>query len=133
MFSEILQRDFESITICARRDRQSAAAVQKIEGALLETHPQLAAFKDTSILVTEDGKQDLVVKIRFQRMPVDIEIGRISGAGPIFEHIHPPFIERLRDPDMVRYEIEHLAHRVRMQIRNPGVVSLPRADRRVER
>src|SRR6266496_863621 len=85
MFSEILQRDFESVTICARRDRQSAAAVQKIKGALLETHPQLAAFKDTSILVTEDGQQDLVVQIRFQRMQIRHNLARLSKGEPAIE------------------------------------------------
>ena len=65
-------------------------------------------------------------------MPIDVEIGCISRAGPVFEHIHPPLIERLGDPDVIRDEIEHLAHRVRMQFRNPRVVLFAGADRRVE-
>ena len=65
-------------------------------------------------------------------MPIDVEIGCESRAGPIFEHIHPPLIERLGDPDVIRHEIEHLAHRVRMQFRNPRVVRFAGTDRRVE-
>ena len=65
-------------------------------------------------------------------MPIDVEIGCESRAGPIFEHIHPPLIERLGDPDVIRHEIEHLAHRVRMQLRNPRVVLFTGTDRRVE-
>ena len=65
-------------------------------------------------------------------MPIDVEIGCESRAGPIFEHIHPPLIERLGDPDVIRHEIEHLAHRVRMQFRNPRVVRFAGTDCRVE-
>ena len=65
-------------------------------------------------------------------MPVDIEIRRVSRTGPIFEHIHPPLIERLRDPDVIRHKIEHLAHRVRVQFRNPRVVLLAGTDRHIE-
>src|SRR5207247_5749197 len=53
-------------------------------------------------------------------------------AGPVFEHIHPPLVERFRDPHMIRHEIEHLAHRVRVQFRSPGVVFLTRTNHGVE-
>src|SRR6266567_23533 len=65
-------------------------------------------------------------------MPVDVEIGCVSRAGPVFEHIHPPLIERLGDPDVIRDEIDYLAHRVRMQFRNPRVVLCAGTNRRVE-
>ena len=39
---------------------------------------------------------------------------------------------RLANPHMVRHEIQQLAHLVRVQLGNPGIVFLPRADGRVE-
>ena len=93
---------------------------------------QLAALNDATILIAQDRQQNFVTQVRFERMPVDIEIGRIPGARPVFEHIHPPLVERLGDSHMIRDEIEHLAHRVRMQFRNPRVVIFARADGRVE-
>ena len=83
-------------------------------------------------MVAQYRQENFVTQIRFQRMPVDVEVGRVPGAGPIFEYIHPPLIERLGDSDVVRYKIEQLTHRVRMQFRNPGIVILARADRRVQ-
>ena len=65
-------------------------------------------------------------------MPVDIEVGRVHRAGPIFEDIHPPLIERLGDAHVVGDEIEHLSHLVGVQLGYPRVILLARADRRVE-
>src|SRR5713101_8635910 len=101
------------MAIRPRRDRKSAIAVAKVKRPFLETHLQLAALKDTPILVAQDRQKNLVTQIRFEWMPVDIEVGRAPGARPVLEDIHPPLVERLRDPHVIRHKIEYLAHRVR--------------------
>src|SRR5262249_12605737 len=65
-------------------------------------------------------------------LPIDVEIGRVSGAGSVFEHVHPPFVEWSGDAHMVRDKIEYLAHRMRMHLPDPGIIIFARADRRVE-
>ena len=87
-------------------------------------HLQFAALEDAPILVAQNRQQNFVAQIRLQRMPVDIEIRREPRARPVFEHVHPPFVKRLGDPDVIGDKIEHLAHRMRMQFRDPGVVIL---------
>ncbi len=65
VFGKILQRNIQDIAICARRDRQSALAVEQIKGALLIKHLQLTALEDAPILVAQDWQQNFVTQIRF--------------------------------------------------------------------
>ena len=93
---------------------------------------QLTALENAPILIAQNRQQNLIAKIRLQRLPVDIEIRRVSGARPIFEHVHPPLIERFSDPHVVRDKVEYLAHRTRMELADPRLIILVRADRCVE-
>ena len=61
---EILQRDFENVTISTGRDRQPALAIEKIKRSLLETHLQFAALKHAPVLVAQNWQQNLVAQIR---------------------------------------------------------------------
>ena len=131
MLGEVFQRDLQNVTVSSRRDRQSPLAVKQIKCSLLKTQLQLAALKNAPILVAQNWQKNLVAQIKLQRMPVDVEIGGVSGAGPVFEHIHPPRIQRLGDSDVVRDKVEHLPHRVRMQFFDPGVIIGARTDCRV--
>ena len=114
--------------ISSGRDREFVIVIAEKEGARLEMHLQFAALEDASVLIAQNREQNLVVEIRFERLPFDVEIGRVERAGSVFEHIHPPLIERLADAHVVRDEIDDLSHAVRVQISDPGVVFLARAD-----
>ena len=100
--------------------------------AALEVDLQFAAFQDASVLIAQNRKQNLVVQIGFERLPVDVEIGRVGRARSVLEHVHPPVIVRLADAHVVRDEIEDLSHPVRVQLGDPGVVFLARADRGIQ-
>ena len=43
-------------------------------------------------------------------MPFDVEVGGVLGTRPVFQHVHPPTIDRLANTHVVRHEIKHLSH-----------------------
>src|SRR5207248_481302 len=112
--------------------RQSALAVEQIKRSLFKAHLQLTALENAPILIAQDRQQNFIAKIGLQWLPVDIEIRRVSGAWSIFEHVHPPLIERFSDAHVVRDKVEDLAHRMGMKLPNPCLIILARPDRSVE-
>src|SRR4029077_16819665 len=132
VFREISQGNFQNVSIRPRSDRQSALAVEQIERSLFKAHSQLTALENAPVLIAQYRQQNFIAKIGLQRLAVDIEIRRVSGAGPIFEHVHPPLIERFSDSHVVRDKVEYLTHRMRMELPDPRFIILARADRRVE-
>jgi hypothetical protein len=72
------------------------------------------------------------VEIVLERMPFDVEVRRVNRARAIFEHVHPPLIERLADAHVVRDEIQNLPHAVRVQRLDPRIVIGPGTDRGIE-
>src|SRR5438105_4057885 len=132
MFGQDSQRDLQNVSIRPRSDRQPALAVEQIKRSLFKAHLQLTALENAAILIAQDWQQNFIAKIGLQRLPVDIEIGRVSGTRAIFEHVHPPLIERFSDPHMVRDKVEDLAHRMRMERPDPRLIILARPDRSVE-
>ena len=132
LLRQLLERDLENVPIGARRDREFVIVIAQKKRAGVEVHLQFAALQDASVLIAQDREQDLVLQIGFERLPLDVEIGRVERAGPVFEHIHPPVIERLADAHVVRDEIEHLSHPVRVQLRDPRVVFRARTDRGIQ-
>src|ERR1043166_6233139 len=79
---------------------------------------QLAAFEHASVLIAKNRQQHFVVQLGFKWAPVDVEIFRVGGAWAIFENIHPPDVERLADPHVVRDKIQDLSHSVGVQFRS---------------
>ena len=132
MRREEIERDLQDVPIGAGRDRPFVLVVVEIKRAGFEPHLQLAALEHAPVLIAEDRQQHLVVQVGLQRPPVDVEIGRVDGARAILEHVHPPRVERLADAHVVRDEVEHLAHPVRVQLGHEGVVFLARTDRGVQ-
>ncbi len=70
---------FEDVAIGARRDGQFVIVIAEKKGAGLEMHLQLAALQDAAVLIAQDREQDLVLEIRLERMPLDIEIRARKG------------------------------------------------------
>jgi hypothetical protein len=93
---------------------------------------QFAALENAPVLIAQDREQDFVLEIGLERFPIDIEVGRVDRTGPVFEHIHPPVVERLADAHVVRDEIDDLAHPVSVEVRDPGVVFRARTDRGIQ-
>src|SRR5437763_11462911 len=106
MFGQDSQRDLQNVSIRPRSDRQFALAVEQIKRSLFKAHSQLTALENAPILIAQDWQQNFIAKIGLQRLPVDIEIGRVSGTRAIFEHVHPPFVERLRDSHVIWNKVE---------------------------
>ncbi len=91
-----------------------------------------AALEHATILIGQDRQQNLIVQIGLERPPIDVEVGRIHRARPVFEHIHPPMVERLANAHVVRDKIEHLSHAARAQLRDPRVVFVARTNCRIQ-
>ena len=106
VFDEILQRDLENESVCARRNRQPAIVVGQIKRAFLEMDLELTALEHASVLIGQDWQQHFVAQFDFERSPIDVKIARIYRARSVFEHIHPPLIERLGDAHVVRDKVE---------------------------
>ena len=64
VLGEILQRDFQDVTICAGRDWQSAFAIEQVKRPFLKADLQFAALKNAPVLVAQNWQQDLVAQIR---------------------------------------------------------------------
>jgi hypothetical protein len=122
---QLLERDLENVAVGARGNGEFVIVIAKKKCAGLEMNLQLRAFQDASVLIPEDRKQDLVLQIGLERFPIDIEIGGVGGARPVFEYVHPPLVERLADAHVVRHEIDDLSHAMRMEIGDPRVVVGP--------
>src|SRR6266480_2774876 len=122
MFGEVLEGDFENVAICARRNWQSALAIQQIERSVYKAHLQFAAFKNAAVLVAENWQKNLVAQVKLPRLPIDVEIRRVSRARAVFQDVHPPLIARVTDADMIRDKIQDLSHGVNVQLCDPCVV-----------
>src|SRR5687768_5896540 len=96
--------------ISAGGDRKSMLVITQVKGACFKMHLELTALQDASILIAQYREQDFILKIGLERLPLDVEVGRIDGTGAILQDVHPPLIERLADAHVVRDEIDHLPH-----------------------
>src|SRR6185312_1441442 len=75
----------------------------------------------------------LVGEGRVHRVPVDVEIVRVDRGLPVLEHIHPPGIVGSHDTDVIRNDVEDMAHALRAQLRYQPIEILAAADLRIER
>jgi hypothetical protein len=73
-------------------------------------------------LIPQDREQHFVLEIGLERFPIDVEVRRVDRAGPVFEHVHPPMVERLADAHVVRDEIDDLPHAVGVEVGDPSIV-----------
>ena len=122
---EFFERELEDVPVSPGCDRKFVIVIAQVKRAGLEADLQLTALQDASILIAQDGEKDLVLKIGFERLPLDIEIGGVKGAGAVFQDIHPPLVERLADAHVVRDKVDNLSHTVGMEIGDPGVIFRP--------
>ncbi len=110
-----------------RRNRQTIVVVPHEEGAVLVFEPQLPALEHHAILVAKDRDQHLVRQLVLDGMPLDVEKVRVSRAGAVLEHVHPPRVRRLRYAHVVGHYVEHVAHAARLQRVDPRPVVVARS------
>ncbi len=110
MRAQLFERDLEDMAVGAGGDREFVFEVAQKKSAAFEVNLQLPALEHPSVLIAEDREQNLAAQAGFERMPIDVEIGGVSRAGPVLEHIGPPEVARLADAHVVGNEIEHLSH-----------------------
>ena len=114
------------------RDRQRLVVVADEERAVAIGELQLLPLEHRAVLIAEDRNQDLVGELVLDRVPLDVEEAREARARPVFEHVQPPRVRRLRDAHVVRDQIHHVPHAARVQRVDPRPVLLVGADLRVE-
>src|ERR1700733_3035373 len=92
-------------------DQESSAPINELE---------LAVVKSVAVEAAEHGQKDFVIERKRRRMPIDIEIGCVSGCGTILKDIHPPWIFRARS-HVIRNNVQQQAHALFLQLRLEGL------------
>jgi hypothetical protein len=128
------QHGIEDARVGARIERQAMFVIMDREGAerALELQLELAALEHGSVGLRQHRHQHLVGERRIHRIPVDVEIVRVDGGLPALEDIHPPRIVGSHDTNVIRHDIEDMAHGVRTQLRHQQLEILAAADFRIE-
>ena len=124
--------DLEDAVVGARRDRQHAAEVVRVERAVDVVQRDLLPLERRAVRVSENRQQHLVLELHLERMPVDVEKRRVLGAGAVLEHVLPPGIGRLRDAHVIGHQVDDVAHVMAAQRPHPAVVALAIAYLRIE-
>ena len=93
----------------ARRDREEVVEVADGEGAAVAREHELAALEDPAELVAQHRDEHLVVELRLERRPVDVERRRPDRRRAVLEEVHPPAVPG-PDPHVVRDEVEEDPH-----------------------
>src|SRR3989304_2751754 len=100
----------EGARVGARRDGQERVAVADEERTLPELERELLVLEDPAVLVAEDRQQDLVLQLRLERVPVDVEGPRGGRRGAALEDVPPPRVAVPGDPHVGRHPVQDLAH-----------------------
>ncbi len=114
-------------------NRQSRFVIRDHEACLLVIIGELNAslLQLFAILIAQDGQQQLVAQLRFQGVPVNIEVIRELGGAAIFQHVAPPRIV-FRNGNVVGNNIEHQAHAMRLQLTGEAAEIIQGANLGVE-
>ena len=93
---------------------------------------QIAALEHGSVWLGQHGYQHLVGERRIHRVPVDVEEVRVDRGLSVLEYIHPPRVVGSHDADVIRHDVEDVAHAMRAQLRHEPIEILTTADLRIE-
>ena len=127
-----VQLEAEHLAVRVGRDRQHVVETPHHERAVAIRELQLLSLEDRAVLIAENRNQHLVGELVLHRVPLDVEEAREAGARSVLEHVEPPGVRRLRNPHVIRHEIEHMPHRVRVELADPRPVVVCRAEVGVE-
>src|SRR6516164_9156929 len=83
------------------------ATNQKI--AVFEDELDFTAVEDLTVWIAKHREQNFVLHRQRRRMPIDIEIGCVSGARSIFQDVHPPGVFLIRR-HMIGNDVEKQPH-----------------------
>jgi hypothetical protein len=79
------------------------------EGAISTSEPQLPDFEYAAVMIAEDRQEYARAQSALGRIPVDVEVCRITDRWYILEHIPPPRVLGTCDRHMIGHNVEHLA------------------------
>ena len=122
----------EDLARAHRLHRQHRRPVVDREDPLVKDQLQLALLQHAAVLVAEDRQQHLVLELALQRLPVDVEEQRVLRRRAILQHVHPPRVRRLRDPHVVRHEVDDDPHAGLRHFAGEARVLLPRRHLGIE-
>ena len=101
-------------------------------GICLERERDVAPLEHRPVGLAQDRDQHFPGEIGIQRCPVDVEECRVFRRGPVFQHVHPPWVVVAHDRDVIGHHVAKVAHAVaRQRIDEPGEI-LRRADFRIQ-
>ena len=101
-------------------------------GPGIEAKLELAPLQDLTVVIAEEGQQNLSAQLRLGGLPVDVEELRIGGAWTVLEYVQPPEVLVASDSHVVGNEVEDLSHSVPVQCIDEGRERLLVAHLRVE-
>ena len=114
------------------RHRQAIVVMPDHERAVRIRQLQFLPLEHGAVLVAEDRNQHLVRELVLHGMPFDVEEAREARARTILEDVLPPRVRRLRDPHVVRHDVQHVSHPVRSERVDPAPVVVVGAQVRVQ-
>ena len=85
----------------------------KLAAAALDL--DFSAREDPAVMIAENRNQQLVPKLFFVRLPIDIEINGIAAGGPVLQYIPPEPVAASADGHVIRDQIEDLAETARAE------------------
>src|SRR5215813_14329650 len=131
---QVVRSYTKNARILSRIDRETMLKIENAELPFpaIERKFELAAVEYRSVVIAQNGDENLSPQLVFDWIPVDIEIVRIGRSLPIFEHIQPPGVVAAHYTHVVRNDIEDLTHAVFVQSPDETVIVLRASNLRIE-
>src|SRR6202022_326867 len=74
----------------------------------IKLEDELSRFKHGSVLRTQSGDEQLVMKVALVGVPIDVEPSSVDGLLPPFQHVQPQRIIGTPNPHVIGYEVQNL-------------------------
>ena len=124
----------EDHLVRARIDRQAVLVIDHRKRARihLETQLELAALEHPAVRFPQYWHEDFSRERGIDGMPVDVEVTRVDGRLPVFQHVRPPCIVVAHHRHVVGHDVGNVAHSVTLECIDKALEVLAAADLRIE-
>src|SRR5262245_8237550 len=124
---ELAKSNREDLGVPRRVNRHATVVTRYKKRAALIAKSDVAALKRLSVRAGKNRQQHTILRVRvgFQRVPVDVEVGGKGRARAVFQDVGPPIVAWVGDAHVIRDEVEDEAHPSHAQlVRQPVEISV---------
>ena len=107
---QLLSPEVEDLGVGLGRHGQHGVVVADGELAAVEDQGELLAFQHVTVLIAQDGQEDLLVEPGLRRLPLDVEVGAVGRGRAVFQQVGPPRVPAARDPHVIGDHVGDLPH-----------------------